>query len=216
MPNLTIKILDTDKQIVGYILNAIVDELNPRLRVLSGNIASLIQDEIAEYFFQTPTYQSLMNGELAAEFGFERGKSPSIVNPIVKAVAKAIYVTYQPLRVTNTGNIQGGLKINILNADLREILTLYEVNYYASDGNIIPWVEWLLLEGDNFIISDYTFVPNNKGRSSMGIMMKQFGNMWKVPAAYSGTIKNNWLTRTLNDFGAAITDYIGSVIEKEL
>jgi hypothetical protein len=84
------------------------------------------------------------------------------------------------------------------------------------DGNIIPWVDWLLLEGDSFIISDYTFSASNRGRSGFGIMVEDVGKAWRVPALYSGTLKNNWVTRTLKLYGDEIANHIGDVIEKEI
>jgi hypothetical protein len=81
----------------------------------------------------------------------------------------------------------------------------------TENGSKIPWLQWLLIEGDKFIITGYTYIVEptvvEKSRTDKGIMHKSTRS-WRVPPAHSGTPDDNFLTRALDSLDASIDKII--------
>lgn len=102
------------------------------------------------------------------------------------------------------------MSILIIPADFDDILALPEASYFTDKQQLIPWLQWLIIEGDKVIVRDYDFsVRNNRfSRTGLGIMVEGAGRRWKVPAEFSGTVQNNFITRALRDADREIEDII--------
>ena len=211
---LSIKLLETNKQIEEKILDALAFEVNKKIKKLADDISELIGPFILEQFKNTDTYRSLISGDLKIEFGFYDEFEYMYVDPILQKITDTIGVSY---KTVSKKSWKGSLKIYILNDDLNLILNHERASYISkTSGKDIDWLEWLLLRGDSYIIADYNVLYGaGVGRSQGGIMV-QSSRPWRVLPEYAGTQYDNWLTRTLDAYGQFIADHIGKVIEENI
>jgi hypothetical protein len=70
-------------------------------------------------------------------------------------------------------------------------------------------LEWLLLEGNKTIIKNQQVIvrPSKFSRTGMALMQES-NKSWKVPSQYAGTIRNNWITRAIDDNEGIINNFL--------
>jgi len=99
-------------------------------------------------------------------------------------------VKIQPIKKT----LKGTLEINFQRDDFINLLSLQSGHVLTEKGTDLHWLDWLLIKGDTTIITGYTYIPGPLGRSGGGEM--NIGGLWRVPPEFSGTITNNFITRS--------------------
>ena len=211
-----IKLLDTDTKIANDILNELVIILNKHLQNHIKSIEKRIKEATFLYLQSTDTYNSLVYGNLAIHFGIPIPNRQNNIDKIIKAVADGIRVEFKPIKYT-AGKFTNGIKIFILRKDLSEVLNLASGIVISERGEALEWLKWLLTKGDTIIIREYDveFMPG-EGRSGGGIMIEDKAGVWRVPPEYSGTLRNNWLTRALNENATPFLSIIQNIIKSEL
>lgn len=206
MINGKLTLLTTPQQLERMVLVALKDEINKFLKDRAKTIQLDIRRIVSNAITSSPEYQSLLGGQLQSELGV-----PNAENKIYRIVAQwvsGIRVVVKPVRMFNN-KLVGGLAIDVLKSDYGDVLSLPEANYTTQNGVVIPWLEWLLYEGDKIIIRDYhvEYRPQNRSRTNLGNVMVT-GGKWRVPPQFSGTATNNFVTRSLesarNDIEKAI------------
>lgn len=195
--NLNIKILESDNEINKAILSALLPEvtnyMNNGISTIKRELPSIIKTAIEN----TPEYSSILSGKLKYEFGIP--DSSIKLNNLIDIWIDNIRYPY--MKPTIMGNkIKSTFEVNAIRADFAEVL-------YSNDALVIdnirgynlPWLEWLLLEGNKTIISKQEVIigPNNFSRTGNAIM-RDSNKSWKVPSEFSGTITNNWITRAID------------------
>lgn len=195
--NLNIKILESDNEINKAILSALLPEvtnyMNNGISTIKRELPNIIKTAIEN----TPEYSSIMSGKLKYEFGIP--DSSIKLNNLIDIWIDNIRYPYT--KPTIMGNkINSTFEVNAIRADFAEVL-------YSNDALVIdnirgynlPWLEWLLLEGNKTIISKQEVVigPNNFSRTGNAIM-RDSKQSWKVPSEFSGTVTNNWITRAID------------------
>jgi hypothetical protein len=211
---LSVTLRDSPDQMQRKILTAIRDHLNNILPSAVPNIKSRLQDLIDGLIHRTPEYISLISGgQLAVELGVP--DAGSRLDAILSKIRDSVQVNFR--RVTVRGNIDlgGGYQILALQKDFQDIISLSEAKY-DSNGHEVPWLEWLILEGDNIIIANYDILYTDRGKSRSGqaIMIHKSGAGFRIPPSFSGTASNNFLTRALNVPG--IEAEITKIVEQEV
>lgn len=183
------------------IKRAILEQADIKIRqILGANsdvIQSLIAESLRDKLKNTPEYLSMTLSGLKGAFGFEDGTEVARANAVVNAIADAVTIEF-PVSTVTTNKIVNVLRVGLVPKEYDYLYQLQEAYIFTEKGDTLPWLEWLLEKGDRIIIDDYkvAFIPE-KGRSRMAIMIKSSGAFWKVPAKYSGTKNNNWITRTV-------------------
>ena len=195
--NLNIKILESDNEINKAILSALLPEvtnyMNNGISTIKRELPNIIKTAIEN----TPEYSSIMSGKLKYEFGIP--DSSIKLNNLIDIWIDNIRYPYT--KPTIMGNkINSTFEVNAIRADFAEVL-------YSNDALVIdnirgynlPWLEWLLLEGNKTIISKQEVVigPNNFSRTGNAIMRDSKQSL-KVPSEFSGTVTNNWITRAID------------------
>ena len=81
----------------------------------------------------------------------------------------------------------------------------------------MPWLEWLLLKGNQIIVRNYEVKigSNSRSRSGDAIMISSSEN-WRVPPEFIGTNTNNWTTRALSKIEDELNSLIKSKFESYL
>lgn len=195
--NINLKIIETDQQINKEILNALLPEvtnfMNNGVNTIKKELPAILQNAIVN----TPEYSSILNGKLKYEFGIP--DSNVKLNNLVDLWIENIKYPY--MKPTIIGNkIKSSFEVNAVRVDFAEVL--YSDNALVIDnirGYNLPWLEWLLLEGNKTIISKQEVVigPNKFSRTG-NALMRDSNKSWKVPSEFSGTVTNNWITRAID------------------
>ena len=189
-------------------------QLKSRLRLRSSVIKKSIEDPLKEIvrrsIMATPEYRSLLGGTLQAELGvtFPLERISNVIDTWVENISVTVKAANDPLLNIHIGVLQQGYG---------DVLSLPDASYQYERGDI-PWLEWLLLEGDKRIVRDYSFKPVRRGsRTGLGIMVsdEQRGG-WQVPAEFSGTETNNFATRAFDGVDSKIEKIVKSVIKANL
>ncbi len=216
-----LKILESDKQIADAILGEIKLKLDTSLRRARGNIEKQLRVLVAEKLRAAPEYDALTFGQLTAEFGLYEHQADSAVDGIVDRIANAVQVDVIPISYTSFAVTRGGYKIELFQGNYADIVTWADGIVDDIERNYsLPWLNWLLLQGGKILVRDYqvTFSFSNQqlyaSRSRLGLMKKTPGKNWRVPSQFQGTVKNNWITRSLRGIDKEVEQIIKAELRK--
>ena len=192
---ITLKILESDKEIEKRVRAAFSEEIN---KVINKNINTILQQckELAVRFISAqPELASLSSntlGSLKGQFGIRDGQDLSATIDIINAVRESVSVSFSPYTKQLKG---GGLQVNFQPSDFTNLLGL-QSGHVIYEGGDLHWLSWLLKEGSRTIIVGYYYDPETGvGRSGLGTMSE--GGFFRVPPEFSGTLQNNFVTRAL-------------------
>lgn len=201
------------------ILEAMRTQLNKIFPQVVDRIRNDISLHLQSIYKNTSTYKSLLNGELQAHFGLPYVEAVIKLNSIVETLGKSVQVDFTRLSIRGN-TIHGGLNIYAIQADMEDILSLDDANVVTEKQQVLPWLEWLLVEGDRIIVHNYVirFGGYVSSRSGKALMFESKGGVWRVPPKYSGTLSDNWITRTISDYetliGQMMSYYIQTHVER--
>jgi len=213
--------LGFEKSFEQYILGQIVGKLRRKSKVISQSILEKLKDVVRDRLFSSDAYRSLLGGSLQGHLGIPDPSSRA--SAIIEAWVEGISV------VAQIGSARGGsskglfsLEIGVIQADYADVLSMTESEYdYYSDRfeqlMTIPWLQWLLLEGDRKIIKEFGFmrpggINVGRSRTGLGLMREGKGLAWQVPAEFSGTAERNFATEAL----ASLDEDIGAIVSETL
>lgn len=210
--NINLQLIDSNTQINSNILNALIPEVNKYLKkkldYIKQNLPSLVYDILTN----TDTYNSLIGGQLQYEFGIPDPASK--LDEILGIWTRNVVVNYQA-PVASTDKLKASFSVSIIRTDFSDVLS--QDSAYVIDalrGYSLPWLEWLLLEGNKTIIKNQQVVIRASKFSRTGAALMQESNQsWKVPSQYAGTISNNWITRAIDDNQTNINDFLTKAFE---
>ena len=196
----------------------IVEEITRKIKREAPKIKNTVTDGIRqvvrERLVATEEYGSIVAGKLRGELGIPDASRRFMA--VVDACVNGIYVE------TQVGTVPLlSMNIGILASDYGDVLSLPEASYtYSSTrgGGEIPWLAWLLLEGDRRIVNRYEFTPNIKrgSRTGMGIMKTKKRGFWQVPSEFSGTAVDNFATRAFGNIDGAIDKIVEKAVKERL
>ena len=210
---LTLKILEIPRQIENKIKEALVKKIgNPTVLKVA---ASLVSDDIRAVFkkliIDSNTYQDLVSNAsiLRGEMGLENPVSK--LNDLIDVWYKSIKFTFRKVKRSSLG-ISGGFTIKFVRASWSDVLASpsakqENISRRSKRGeapNMLNWLEWLLIRGDESIIIGYdaTFLERRgakTGRTGLAIMHKpKIFRSWSVPPGYAGTKDKNFVTQVLD------------------
>lgn len=202
-----VKLTESNNVIAQNMLKALLPEINTYFNTISQNMKQNISNIVVSYIKAQPEYESLISGKLKAEFGLPDASSR--LSTILNQIESGAMVQTKPLSISG-GKLRGSIKLQMIQKDFGDLLSLGDATFTTEKGSSLEWLKWLLVEGDNIIISEYYFIagPYSTSRTGMGIMHGFQGGSWRVPPEYAGNINNNWITRAI--------DAASSDIQKEL
>lgn len=203
--NISIKIIDSIGDIQKKVNKAIAEEVNKVLSQRKSTILQQAQSLVVGWISSQPEMQDLQSptvGSLAGQFGLYAGQGQGAVIAVTNAIKSATTIEFKKFNQ----NLVGGFDINFQPTDFLNLLSLPQgiVNY---ENGALAWLDWLLTKGDTTIVVNYHYnAQTGIGRSGLGNMVK--GGSFRVPPEFSGTEKNNFITRALigEDQEKALTD----------
>jgi hypothetical protein len=200
-------IVETNDEINTMVLEIMADHINDTLNIAMPKITAEIKELVALSLKEEPEYQSLLSGRLRAEFGLS---DTNMVDNIIDKLVSTIDVSRSTVSYNKIGLV-GGFTITMMKSDDMNGLIFTDIaSVINSNGQHLPWLQWLLLEGNKAIVKNFDVKMGSypQSRSGMAIMVSSKDN-WRVPSEFVGTISNNWTTRAID----RIEDKIYSLIE---
>lgn len=202
------KLLDSNKTIESKILNALLPDVaqyvNTAITHIKRDISNIVMSSIAS----SPEYASLISGNLQYELGI-----PDPMNKIAGLIdiwTRNIQYEYKKPSISNN-KIISKFSASMIRADFSDVLySEYAVVQDMSRGYNLPWLEWLLLNGNATIVKDYQVIigPNSRSRTGFAIMRNNPATYWKVPSEFAGTINDNWITRAIESASSQIDNLL--------
>ena len=189
------------------VVREITKKIKSKAETIRVTITDQVRKAVRDSLISTPEYQSIISGKLRAELGIPQSdiRIITIIDTWVNNISVNIKSGTSPLLTIDIG---------IIKEDYGDVLSLPEAQYsYTSKQGqgTIPWLSWLLLEGDKRIVTKYEFSSNPRGsRTGMGIMVHKARGFWQVPPEFSGTSVDNFATRALGN----IESVIDKIVEK--
>lgn len=219
--SLHLRMTSTDAEVGRKILGAFRTRLNAALHRAAPAIRTRLGGVCESLIARTEEYSSLLHGALLGELGIPDVESR--VDAILAAIKASLSVAVVPVQVVGE-SVTGGLTVGILRADYEDILGLSSASYVSGpSGATIPWLKWLIGEGDRIIVFDHRVKADlsaaEKARSRTGLaLMVPDGGGWRVPPNFAGTADDNWLLRAFDagEAGNLIARVIREEIERRL
>lgn len=211
----SLNLVENSSDIAKLILTNLKKEIDKVIDKALPNIKLDIQNLVKEALISEPEYSSLKAGTLRAELGI---LNVGEVDGVVDAMVNTLEIISQPIKIGN-GGLSGGFTLTMIrSADISGIIGLDIAMTKTEKGQSLPWLEWLLLRGNDKIIQDYSvnYISNSyRSRTGSAVMISN-PNGWRIPANFAGTEGDNWTTRAISKIGNKIPKIIQSNLENYL
>ena len=204
---LSLKILENNKTIEQLALNALLPQIENYMTNGINTLKRELPEIVRAAIVNTPEYESIMNGKLKYEFGIPDPSSK--LAGLLDIWSNNIQVQYMKPNITGS-KIKGFFSANMVRIDFADVLyTDYALVIDNLRGYNLPWLEWLLLDGNQTIVSKHTVSirPSIYSRTGNAVMIES-NKSWRVPAEFSGTISDNWITRALINIESTVEDLL--------
>lgn len=196
---------------INYALARVIEDAASQIRPDIGN---QLQPLLITKWKKSATYSSLIYGDLNGKIGFPAGTAKTSVDNILEEAAKSIQISYRGTQIYKRKFVTK-IDVFILKQDLSGVLNSIDGLIQTEKDELLYWTNWLLVQGDRIVVDDWRyFRRNGKGRSGMGIMVKN--GSFRIPSIHSGVIGNNWLTRVIESFVIEISRASKIIIEQEI
>lgn len=210
--DITVNIVESTNKIAFDIVKAIVKDLNKKMIPIIPQIEDVVRQKIFQGITSQPEYTAIQSGDLKIELGLINGANR--LRTIIDVWALRLRTRFRPFRAFKN-KITGGLRVEAIRSDYADVLKLAESILVTEKGESLPWLRWLLFEGNNTIILDYSVrFQTGAGRTGGGIMVK--GGSWGIPYEFAGGINDNFVTRGINSVGKDLQNDIINTIERNI
>ncbi len=187
--------LKPDPKVQKKVQKELVSHLNAFFDSKTRVIRKIAVRELEKSVRSQPEWYSLAQGYLRQHFGLPN--SLRNIQHILGIWLASIEVKHKQMRAKSDGSYSGGITIRAVRASYMDVLKDPIATYVTENGFRLHWLEWLLLEGGNTIISTHSIV-SGQGRAGRLIMIPTGGG-WGVPEGYQGTKQDNMITRAIKD-----------------
>lgn len=193
----------------------IVQEFNQIFIDIAPKIQEDIKNNLSPLFANSDTFKEMTTelSNLNVEIGIPANEAKAKWLGIFDILTNQVFIEIDKMRATGK-QISGGILCNIIKTDFKDIVESSFGQYITEKGYLLPWQRWLLLDGDNIVISDHHVKLVNPLKPSKyffsrtgGAIMSKRGS-WKVPAGHSGTQDDNWITRIIDTYLNEIDKFV--------
>lgn len=208
----SVKLLESDDLIAKKIMDALIPDIEKFMVSGVNRLKSELPNIIKNTIVNTPEYESILNGKLKYEFGLP--DSSNKLAGLLDIWSTTLDYTFKPPKKYK-GQIIGSFSVSAIRVDFSDVLySDYAIMYDSLRGYTLPWLEWLLLEGNKTIIDNYDvkFGPNKYSRTGNAVM-KSSSSSWSVPSEFAGTISDNWITRAIDSANNDINDLLNRIFK---
>jgi hypothetical protein len=209
----TAKVLESARKVTADIAKTLQAQVQSVFRKAKPKIQRDISRLIADALRGEPEYGALKAGKLRLEIGIG---DTSVVDEVVDLFAQSINFNINQVKVGSKG-IDAVLSFTIVGSDdFERILQSNAAVITSENGAMLPWLTWLLLKGGDEIVlnNKVLFKPSPASRTGQAIMVPTKGGGWRVPARYTGTESNNWVTRAMSKIEPDILNAMKKHVER--
>jgi hypothetical protein len=202
--------LESTKVAKQKIDNAIADQINTSIKKNKSLVISKLKKYVEIWIRSQPEIISLSNentpGSLNSQLGLRSGSASSAVTAIVQAVVNSIKINLTKV----DKKLKGGVEFSFQSKNFANLLTLSAGVTVTEKGQSLPWLNWLLTQGDSIIIVGYKYEAGSGGRSGgrSGGGKMTTGSSFRIPPKYSGNTTNNFITRALSNRNTEIKNLL--------
>lgn len=184
---------------------------NQALTAIEMPVRNQLRPLVEQLLAESPEGLSMQGGRLQAEVGVPL--PAKAMAAMAHAIVNAMVWVVEPCRVTGQ-QMKGALRIGLLSAGLHELIDLPEGEYVTAKSKVIPWLDWVLVQGTVDLVRGWEFRPGHfaNSRTGLGIMVRNDESNWHVPAEFAGTERDNWAVRALQ----ALPGPLERLVEQEL
>jgi len=174
------------KDILIALLPDIIDYMNNVIKYIKINLPEVVRNAIVS----TPEYQSLVGGQLQFELGIPDVNQK--ISGLLNIWMNNIVYEYQIPRIANN-KIIGNFSVGMIRVDFDDVIYSEYATIRDVKGYSLPWLEWLLTEGNRILVPSHevVFGASRYSRTGNAIMRKSKNRSWKVPSQYAGTLNDN-------------------------
>jgi hypothetical protein len=169
-------------------------------RRIAARVVPELRDLVRRGLERSPEHAAVLGGELRRELGI------ADPGPALAAIADAAAASVRATTLDAAGDLLGGVEVGVFAADFADVLSApgaaYESLNRFGRRTPVPWLRWMLFEGDAIIVQGYRVLAGDYDGSRTGpIMAGRPGGTaaWRVPAEFAGTPRSNWITRVAED-----------------
>jgi hypothetical protein len=209
---LSFKIIENNADIQESIAKALLPKSRQIMAKAIRSIKESLPIIVNKYVINSPEYASLIGGILKYELGIPNASNK--IAGLLDIWSKNIDFKYDPPKIIRS-QVRSSFSASMIKINFEDVLfTDFAVVRDNIRGYDLPWLQWLLLEGNSTIIEDYQIVfgANRASRTGNAIMKKNTSKFWKVPSLFSGTIADNWITRSIRDAEPEIQQLLNKVL----
>lgn len=207
-------LLSLDDKSLNKIRSALVKELSDNIFILLKKQKTFIKNfavnKVKKYLLDSPEVNDLLdeNGRLKVELGIK--SSTNDVYNLVNFIAESLVIDFDK----NNKDINAIVNLEIKSNKQLADLYLEPFSHYITEKGVkIEWLKWLIEAGDSDVIFGYKIRYGvDIGRTGEAIMIKSKHANWRVPPEFSGTIDNNFITRSLSNLEKDLSEYIENIL----
>jgi len=193
--DITIKLLESDREIKNKIYKGLMEDINAAINKNKNSVIRRLNASIEGWIRRQPEVVSLLSDgklkSLNAQFGLPRGSVEGAVDEIISSALSTLEIDIKPINE----KLKGGVEFKFQNQDYINLLGLGAGHVITESGTDLHWLDWLIIKGDTVIVKGYEYSTGNRGRSRGGFMDLNLGGVWRVPPQFSGIRQDNFLTR---------------------
>ena len=206
-----LKLLESDREIKKLIHEGMAEHINAVIKKNKQRIIGVLKTSVKKWLRVQPEISSLLSkgafGSLNAQFGLRSNDADEAVRMVISLVSDSLRVKITPMNI----KLKGRVEFNFQPTDFSSLLGLKSGHVMTEKGQDLHWLDWLLTKGDMTIITGYSYIPGNAGRSGGGFM--DFGGVWRIPPEVSGTAQSNFITRSFEGREKEIMDILQGLLK---
>jgi hypothetical protein len=196
---ISLNVVQTEKQISDSIKKIIEQKINSVLNGIStsSSLRSELESVIIDAVSHTQEASSILSGQLQKEL-------------LIQNAGQVIYdICRKLVQNMQISKIKNGISISVSKSNFSDVMSANGIQYMTSDGHLVPWLEWLLLRGDDIVIQDFV-IGYDKNTGGIVFVPDRYG--YRIPPQFSGRAASNWITRALS----GIEQGVAKILEREV
>jgi len=194
-----IEITTSPSEFKKMVMQAIADHINSIAIKIAADVTETIKPLVYDAVHDCHEMQALRSSDLRAAMGLNPPQARDVSKQIAESVSSSLIVESGKVTPKNLSTM---ISIYVQPAGLDNVLSVggSTVNYTSTEGKqvTIPWLDWLLTEGDRILVSGFSLeLGQGLGRSWGGRMVETPTGSWRIEPQYAGTLTDNFVTRAL-------------------
>lgn len=199
--NLSLKAV-RQKKLEDNIGKSLIKKINTGLSHIERILTIELRDAVRQAVQESPEYISLTTATLRGEFGLENAsnKVDTIIDVFVNSFRSELKFA-RSSGSTFYANLSIYIKIDFERLANHPEGFQEGTNQKGKNEALLPWLRWILLEGTNALVFDYSIKRGEGvGRSGLQFLMEATpGTNYEISKTqFTGVEDSNFLTRAIN------------------